>query len=115
PPEQKSGYQSNMEGIQTESVPDRYILSQNHPNPFNPTTDIHYGLSKDAHVVLKVYDVLGREVSTLVSETQIAGYKTVSFDASLLPSGVYFYRLSAGSLSGQAGKFSAIKKMLLVQ
>ncbi len=108
PPAYKSGYlQTN-----TASVPDRYILSQNHPNPFNPTTVIHYGLPEDAYVVLKVYDILGREFATLVDEFQKAGNKSVNFDASSaggeLTSGVYIYKI-------QAGKFHDVKKMILLR
>jgi hypothetical protein len=89
-------------------LPKSFELSQNFPNPFNPRTTFKYALPKDAHVVLRVYDVLGREVALLVNERQTAGYKSVEFNASSLGSGLYCYKLTAGS-------FTAVKKMLLVR
>ena len=90
----------------------RYSLSrlsfQNYPNPFNPTTAISYQLSAVSHVTLKVYDVLGREVATLVNEKQDAGTHVVTFDGSHLSSGVYFYRITAGT-------FIATKKLVLMK
>ncbi len=85
-------------------------LSQNYPNPFNPTTAISYQLSAFSHVTLKVYDVLGREVATLVNKEQQAGKYSVqlSADSYQLASGVYFYKLTAGS-------FSQIKKLMLLK
>jgi hypothetical protein len=80
------------------SVPKIFVLHQNYPNPFNPSTTIGYDLPKSGRVVLKVYDILGREVRTLVNEEQPAGRYSVRFDAADLPSGVYFYRLEAGDL-----------------
>jgi len=85
-----------------------YRLEQNYPNPFNPTTNITYVLPKTENVSLKVYDVLGREVATLVNEVKPAGAYTVPFNASNLASGVYFYKL-------QAGSFVQTKKMMLVK
>jgi Secretion system C-terminal sorting domain len=74
-----------------------FTLSQNYPNPFNPTTVIEYTIPKDSHVTLKIYDVLGQEVETLVNEDQNVGRYEVQFNGSRLASGVYFYRLVAGN------------------
>jgi photosystem II stability/assembly factor-like uncharacterized protein len=93
---------------QPQGIPTDFVLSQNYPNPFNPGTKIKYGLPERAYVTLKVYDVLGREVATLVDEEVNAGYHQESFDGSRLSSGVYFYRLSAG-------KFSTTKRLMLLK
>ncbi|MDI6766737.1 MAG: YCF48-related protein [Bacteroidota bacterium] len=85
-----------------------FKLHQKFPNPFNPLTTIKYDLSEDVHVTIRIYDVLGREVVTLVDDFQDAGYKSVNFDASNLPSGVYFYRMTAGH-------YADIKKMILLR
>lgn len=88
-----------------------FTLEQNHPNPFNPTTSIRYELTSETHVSLKVYDLIGREITTLVEETQPAGEYTVEFDASKysnLTSGIYFYKLTTD-------KYSDVKKMILTK
>ncbi len=90
------------------AVPSAFKLDQNYPNPFNPTTMIRYQLAAASHVTLKVYDVLGREVTTLVDSRQNAGYYNVSFDASKFASGVYFYVL-------RTDRNSSFKKMLLLK
>ena len=90
------------------NVPLQYSLKQNYPNPFNPVTTIAYSLASAGNVKLVVYDILGREVKTLVNEVQQQGAYKVSFNASDLASGVYFYRINTGS-------FSDIKKMILVK
>ncbi len=89
-------------------VPRSFSLGQNYPNPFNPGTTIEYTLPAAAHVTLQVFDVLGREVATLVDGTETAGVKSVRFDASRLSSGVYYYRIAAGSFNGA-------KQMLLLR
>ncbi len=91
-----------------DNLPKAFELNQNYPNPFNPSTAISYELSANSYVTLKVYDVLGREVATLVEARQNAGYHEATFDARNLSSGVYFYRLTAGT-------FSAVKKLVLVK
>ena len=88
--------------------PKEFKLEQNYPNPFNPTTTIQYQLPQDARVTLKIYDILGSEVATLVNEEQEAGYKEVQFTGSNIASGMYVYRL-------QAGDFISTKKMMLLK
>lgn len=78
-------------------IPGEFSLEQNYPNPFNPGTVIQFSLPQTAEVQLKVYDMLGREVATLINEQKSAGSYQVSFNAINLSSGVYFYRLAAGS------------------
>jgi hypothetical protein len=90
------------------NVPKDYALSQNYPNPFNPVTKINFALPKDGLVKITVYDVLGRAINTLVNEVKVAGYHSVDFDATNLNSGVYFYKIEAGT-------FSDIKRMILVK
>lgn len=85
---------------ETRALPPSFVLQQNYPNPFNPTTTIAYDLPEEAHVTLKVHDIIGREIAVLVNETQRAGSYQKAFDASLLASGVYVYRLNAGKASG---------------
>jgi hypothetical protein len=103
-------------GVEIETIPKNFLLFQNYPNPFNPSTTIKYSIpvegkitnSKLKSVVLRVYDVLGKEVATLVNENQKPGNYEVEFDGSSLSSGIYFYRL-------QAGDFIETKKMILIK
>jgi hypothetical protein len=97
---------SKTEGGQ--QTPREFKLAQNYPNPFNPSTTIQYELPKDVHVTFKLFDVLGREVMTLVDEEEKAGYHSASLNASTLASGVYFYRLTAGT-------FVDTRKMLVIK
>ncbi len=85
-----------------------FTLEQNYPNPFNPETVIRYHLGKASHVSLVVYDITGRQVAQLADEVQPAGSHQASWDAMRLPSGIYFYRLTAGS-------FTALKRMTLLK
>ena len=78
---------------------DNFVLNQNYPNPFNPSTNISYEIPKSSFVSLKVYDIIGKEVRTLVNENQSAGSYVVNFDASKLSSGIYIYQLNAGEYS----------------
>ncbi|MCX6122267.1 MAG: T9SS type A sorting domain-containing protein [Ignavibacteriales bacterium] len=89
-------------------LPNDFNLSQNYPNPFNPTTTISFSLPSKSYVSLKVFDALGREVSVLVSDEMAAGTYSKQWNANNLPSGVYFYRL-------QAGTFSETKKLILLR
>ncbi|MGE5456763.1 MAG: T9SS type A sorting domain-containing protein [Methanococcaceae archaeon] len=89
-------------------APSEYLLANNFPNPFNPSTDIIYNIKKSGFVSLKVFNVLGREISRLVNEDKAAGEYKIRFDAINIPSGVYFYSLEVNG-------FSAIKKMILVK
>ena len=88
--------------------PSNYTLSQNYPNPFNPSTKIDYRIPEAGHVVLKVYDILGNEVATLVDGNKLAGSYSVSFNASNLASGIYVYVL-------RTNKFTASHKMILMK
>ena len=97
------------------NTPSRFTLEQNYPNPFNPLTVINFQLMEDSHVHLKIFDVLGNEVKTLVDENRKAGTHTIKFNASNLSSGVYMYKLTAMSSAGQAGNFSEVKKMLVLK
>jgi hypothetical protein len=89
-------------------LPEKFDLKQNYPNPFNPTTKIAFDLPQAASVELVVFDMLGRKVATLVSERMTAGTHTMDFNASSLASGMYIYRIEAGS-------FTSIKKMMLIK
>ena len=90
------------------SVPEKFELSQNYPNPFNPNTRIQYAITSNQFVSLKVYDILGNEVETLVNENKPTGNYEINFNASELASGIYFYKI-------QAGNFIKTKKMILLK
>ncbi len=85
-----------------------YKLYQNYPNPFNPTTSIEYSVAENAYVTINIYDVLGNIISTLVAEDKVAGHYRVEFDATEIPSGIYFYKVITS-------EFSATKKMILLK
>ena len=90
------------------SIPSKFNLDQNYPNPFNPSTRISYQLPTLSKVVLKVYDILGREVTTLVNREQNAGNYKIIFNSSNLSSGIYFYRIVSGV-------FTQTKKMMVIK
>ena len=87
-------------------TPTDYKLEQNYPNPFNPVTNIRFNLKETCHVTLKIYNELGQEVTTLLDRTETAGFKGVTWNASNMPSGIYFYKLTAGD-------YTETKKMVL--
>lgn len=101
------GVYTNVNGIGNE-VPTEASLSNNYPNPFNPSTRIEYAIPKNSFVTLKVYDNLGREITTLVSEMKTAGKYSLDFHANNLAAGVYFYKITADN-------FTDVKKMILVK
>ncbi|QQS37774.1 MAG: T9SS type A sorting domain-containing protein [Ignavibacteriales bacterium] len=98
----------NLSETVTFGIPEKFELSQNYPNPFNPATTISYSIPVKADVTIKVFDILGNEVHTLVNESKDAGNYSINFNASDLSSGVYFYNI-------KAGKFNETKKMALIK
>jgi fibronectin type 3 domain-containing protein len=94
--------------IDNTTIPKEFSLSQNYPNPFNPSTNIDFNIPARSFVLLRVFDIMGRDVATLINQEMSAGTYQVTFDASQLPGGVYFYRL-------QAGTFTGTKKLLLLK
>ena len=118
--------------FQNDSYPNDFKLEQNYPNPFNPSTIIKYTIPRVTHpsiltredkersdrgvlITLKVYDILGHEVTTLVNKEKKPGNYEVTFNANNLSSGLYFYRITATPSSGQAGSFTKTKKMILLR
>ncbi len=92
----------------TSTLAKEFVLEQNYPNPFNPTTVISYSIPTASHVSVKVFDVLGNQIATLVNKNQVANSYKVNFNATELSNGVYFYKIKAGS-------FSSVKKMILLK
>jgi hypothetical protein len=91
-----------------ESLPEEFALEQNYPNPFNPSTTIKYSIPKEGYVTIKIYNTIGEEVAILVNEVKQVGNYESQFNATSLPSGIYFYKL-------QAGSFVETKKMVLMK
>ncbi|RKY91698.1 MAG: hypothetical protein DRQ01_07320 [Ignavibacteriae bacterium] len=100
------GFVSDVEIITADEM--NYLLKQNYPNPFNPTTKIQFNIAEIGFVTLKIYDLLGNEITTLVNEEKPAGSYKVDFDGSELPSGIYIYRLISAN-------FSDSKKLILLK
>jgi hypothetical protein len=99
---------AGVEGQLNPGIPQEFRLEQNYPNPFNPSTTIRYGLPVRSHVRVAVFNTLGQQVAVLQNGEQEAGYHEVKFDGSKLASGVYLYRM-------QAGSYVETKKLLLVR
>ena len=104
---------SNLSFIKNDFIPYYYTLHQNHPNPFNPVTTLHYDLPEDAMVNITIYDMMGRVVSNLVNSQQNAGYKSIQWNATNntgqpVSAGLYLYTI-------QAGEFRQTKKMVLLK
>ena len=95
------------------TLPGVFTLEQNYPNPFNPSTSIRFSLPVDAHVTIGIYNLVGEKVAEAVNSDFTAGFSKVSFNASQLSSGVYFYRIDANGINGK--NFSSIKKMVLLK
>jgi hypothetical protein len=89
-------------------IPDKYLLEQNYPNPFNPTTSIKYSVSSIQNVKLTVFNMLGKEVATLVNERHKPGEYEVKFNSGNLPSGIYFYSLTSN-------EYNETKRMVLIK
>ena len=102
----------NLSGITEIGVPKKFEVSQNYPNPFNPVTKIDYNLPLDSKVMIKIYDITGKEIKTLVNTTEQAGYHTINFNGNDFSSGMYFYRVFA---DGGGQNFEITKKMLLIK
>lgn len=94
--------------IQQEEIPGNFLIYQNYPNPFNPTTNIRFDIPYDAEVKIVIYDMVGREVNVLANEFKQAGSYEISFDASALSSGIYFYQITANN-------YSEAKKMIFIK
>ena len=105
---------SDVIEVEVRSV-DKFALEQNYPNPFNPTTTIGFGIPKKGNVRLSILNILGEEIRILLNEEKEAGYHSIDFNASELPSGVYLYRLQVYSFCNGEGKFMAVNKMILLR
>ena len=116
----KTEIKLRLSGSPTMEIPKEFALQQNYPNPFNPSTVIRYKLPVDSKVTLKVFNILGQEVSTLVDEVQDAGYKSVEWNSTnsvsnTLASGIYLYRLNAVSIADVNKSFTRVNRMLLLR
>lgn len=106
---------SSPTGVEEGGTPAAFALGQNFPNPFNPSTTIRYAVPAPAQVTIRVYDLLGREVATLVNGALQPGFHSVDWNASAAASGVYFYRMEGTPLAGQGAKFTEMRRLTLVK
>jgi hypothetical protein len=110
---------TGVEDEKDRGIPTSFALEQNYPNPFNPSTTVEYALPIDAIVTLKIYNILGQEIATLVDESKSTGYYTVLWNGrnqfgSQVATGIYFYRIEAKPADG-GQPFKSLKKMLLIK
>ena len=98
-----------------EAIPGEFALAQNYPNPFNPVTRIRFDLPVESRATLKVYDLLGRNVATVVEGIQPAGHRSVEWNGAGFASGLYIYRLDAASTGRDARRFTKARKLLLMR
>jgi len=103
---QQRTIETNVKENDAQLMPENFILYQNYPNPFNPSTVIKYKLGKSSHITLKIYNLAGQEIATLVNEFHQAGEHEITWQPEGLPSGLYFYKI-------QAGDYSEAKKLIL--
>jgi para-nitrobenzyl esterase len=106
--DQAEGFVTGIENNNYSTLPRNFILFQNYPNPFNPSTTINYTLPSDSKVIIKIYNILGQKLMTLLNNTEAAGTHQITFNAGNLPSGIYLYRI-------QAEDFTQTKKMILLK
>jgi hypothetical protein len=110
----QSNFVTSVESIE-DIIPIEFRLDQNYPNPFNPVTVIQYSIPNKSHITIKVFDILGNEIMTLINEEKEAGFHEINFNGRTIVSGMYIYRLIATPDGGQAGKYVSTKKMLLIK
>ncbi len=106
--------------VATSGLPTSFVLENNYPNPFNPSTTIQYGVAKQSHVTIKVYSMLGQEIATLVNDVQSPSYYKVvwsgkDYNGNVASSGVYFFRIIADPVDGKSHVFTQVKKMMLMK
>jgi len=106
---------TDVEQLTFDILPKEYSLKQNYPNPFNPTTIIKFGIPVRANVVIKIYDIIGSEVTSLLNQEKEAGWYELEFNADEYSSGIYIYRMQVHTTVGETENFISTKKMLLIK